>query len=133
MSATTPRIQISWGELFDRITILEIKAQRLSSKTAIENVSRELEALNTIANDGLPRRPDVEALKQELKSLNETLWDVEDKIRAKEAEKSFDQAFIALARSVYLHNDKRGELKRRINELLNSDIVEEKEYTRYST
>ena len=131
-SATAPKIQISWGELIDRITILEIKMQRLNSKGAVENVGRELAMLNSIANDGLSRHLDIETLKQQLRSVNESLWDIEDKIRAKEEAKSFDQEFIALARSVYMDNDKRGNLKRQINALLNSDLVEEKQYTPYS-
>ena len=106
--------------------------QRLNSKGAIENVGRELAMLNSIANDGLSRRLDIETLKQQLRSVNEALWDIEDKIRAKEEAKSFDQEFIALARSVYMDNDKRGNLKRQINALLNSDLVEEKQYTPYS-
>ena len=76
---------------------------------------------------------DIETLKQQLRSVNEALWDIEDKIRAKEEAKSFDQEFIALARSVYMDNDKRGNLKRQINALLNSDLVEEKQYTPYSS
>ena len=68
-----------------------------------------------------------------VKSVNEVLWDVEDRIRAKEAAKSFDQEFIELARSVYINNDKRGDLKRQINALLNSEVAEEKQYTLYST
>jgi len=131
--ATAPEVQISWGELIDKITILEIKAQQLNSKEATENVLRELTALNTTADKLLPERPDIQILKQRLKSVNEALWEIEDKIRAKEAAKSFDQQFIELARSVYMNNDKRGNLKRQINAVLNSELVEEKQYTQYST
>ena len=133
MDAGPPKIQISWGELIDKVTILEIKLRRLNSKKARENVRRELGALNSIANDILSRRPDLEPLKQQMKSVNEVLWNIEDKIRAKEASKSFDRQFIELARSVYINNDKRGDLKRQINVLLNSEPVEEKQYTHYST
>src|SRR5438552_16134074 len=105
MDATPPKVQISWGEFIDKVTILEIKLQRLNSKKAQENVRRELGALNSIVNNILSRRPDLEPLKQQMKSVNEALWDVEDKIRAKEASKSFDQQFIELARSVYITND----------------------------
>jgi len=73
------------------------------------------------------------SLKQRLKSVNETLWEIEDKIRAKEAVKTFDHVFIELARSVYMTNDKRGDLKRQINLLLNSELIEEKQYTPYET
>jgi Family of unknown function (DUF6165) len=129
---TAPKIQISWGELVDKITILEIKVQRLNSKQEIENVLRELKALSSVANEILLQWPDLETLKQQLKSVNEALWDIEDSIRAKEAMKSFDQQFIELARSIYLNNDKRASLKRRINVLLNSELVEAKQYTPYS-
>jgi hypothetical protein len=131
MDATPPKVQISWGEFIDKVTILEIKLQRLNSKKAQENVRRELGALNSIVDNILSRRPDLEPLKQQMKSVNEALWDVEDKIRAKEASKSFDQQFIELARSVYINNDKRGDLKRQINALLNSELVEEKQYSHY--
>jgi hypothetical protein len=132
MDALPPKIQLSWGELIDKMTILEIKLERLNSKQASENVRRELRALNSITNDILSRQPDLEPIKQQLKSVNEALWDIEDKIRAKEAAKSFDQQFIKLARLVYMNNDKRGNLKRQINTLLNSELVEEKQYTPYS-
>jgi valyl-tRNA synthetase len=128
---TAPSIQISWGELIDKITILEIKEQRLLSKGSIVNVRNELAALMSVA-DRILAREDVAALEKELKSINETLWEIEDKIRAKEAAQSFDQEFIQLARSVYVNNDKRGDLKRRINVLLNSTLGEEKQYTSYS-
>ena len=130
--APAPKVQISWGELIDKITILEIKVQRLNSKTASENVRRELRSLDSLANQIIAERPDLEPLKQQLKSVNQALWDIEDKIRAKEAAKSFDQQFIDLARSVYTNNDRRGGLKRQINALLNSELVEEKQYTSYS-
>jgi hypothetical protein len=129
---SAPKVQISWGELIDKITILEIKVQRLTSKETTKNVCRELAALNSIASAVVSERMDIENLKQQLKSINETLWEIEDKIRAKEAAKSFDQHFIELARSVYINNDKRGDLKQQINILLNSEFVEEKQYTPYS-
>jgi len=125
--ASAPSVHISWGELLDRITILEIKVRRLNSQTATKKIRRELAALI------LSEQPHLIALKEQLKSVNEVLWDIEDKIRAKEAAKSFDQQFIELARSVYINNDKRGDLKRQINALLNSDFAETKQYTSYSS
>jgi len=125
--ASAPSVHISWGELLDRITILEIKVRRLNSQTATKKIRRELAALI------LSEQPHLIALKEQLKSVNEVLWDIEDKIRAKEAAKSFDQQFIELARSVYINNDKRGDLKRQINGLLNSDFAETKQYTSYSS
>jgi Family of unknown function (DUF6165) len=130
---TAPKIQISWGELIDKITILEIKADRLNSPEATRNVRHELTVLNSVARKVIRQRTDVQALKQRLKAVNDALWDIEDKIRAKEAAKSFDHEFIELARSVYVNNDRRGHLKRQINAVLNSELVEEKQYTIYST
>ena len=126
-----PSIAVSWGELIDKITILEIKSERLTSKPALENVRRELSKLVNIADAAQGLEPKLETLKAELKRVNETLWQIEDDIRAKEAERTFDQAFIALARAVYHNNDKRGVLKQQINALLKSDIVEEKQYSQY--
>jgi len=125
-----PMVALSWGEVIDKITILEIKQQRLSSAQAIDNVRRELAALNkvvaaTTVPDGLA------ALKQALRTVNEKLWDIENKIRAKEAASAFDQRFIELARSVYINNDERAKLKREINKLLKSELIEEKQYTSY--
>jgi hypothetical protein len=131
--ASSPSVRISWGELLDRITILEIKVQRLKSQAATEKVQHELAILSSAADEILSEQPHLIALKEQLKSVNEVLWDIEDKIRAKEAAKSFDQHFIELARSVYINNDKRGDLKGQINTLLNSDFAEEKQYTSYSS
>src|ERR1700738_1670856 len=117
---SAPTIQVSWGELIDKITILEIKKQRLKAQESVTNVQNELAELMSIVHYTLTERQDLVDLKQQLKSVNENLWEIEDKIRAKEAAKSFDQEFIELARSVYMNNDERGDLKRRINVLLGS-------------
>ena len=128
-----PTVEISWGELIDKITILEIKEQRLTSPAAVANVRKELAALNSAVSELKPAPAELGALKEDLKSINEALWDIENRTRAKEAAQSFDQQFVALTRSVYLNNDKRALIKRRINELLNSGLVEEKQYTSYSS
>ena len=128
-----PTVAVSWGELIDKITILEIKERRLTASEAVANVRKELAALMR-AFDQLKAAPaGLQALKQDLKSINEMLWDIENRTRAKEAAKTFDPEFIELTRSVYLNNDKRAAIKRRINELLNSGLVEEKQYTSYKT
>jgi hypothetical protein len=127
-----PTIAVSWGELIDKITILEIKEQRLTSPAAVENVRNELAALSRALAELKPMPAALDALKRDLKAINEALWDIENRTRAKEAAKVFDQEFIELTRSVYLNNDKRAGIKRRINELLNSGLVEEKQYTSYS-
>ena len=126
-----PTIEVSWGELIDKITILEIKEQRLTSPVAVANVRKELAALVRALAGLDPAPAALDGLKRELKALNETLWDIENRTRAKEAAKTFDQEFIELTRSVYLNNDKRAGIKRRINELLNSGLIEEKQYTSY--
>jgi len=128
-----PTIEVSWGELIDKITILEIKEQRLTSPAAVANVRNELVALTRVLAGLVSPPAGLDALKRDLKAINEALWDIENRTRAKEAAKVFDQEFIELTRSVYLNNDKRAGIKRRINELLNSGLVEEKQYTSYKT
>src|SRR5579885_2251484 len=127
----TPTVPVSWGELIDKVTILEIKAERLTSENALANVRHELKALSTFAGEAMAQNADVVRLKSELKRVNETLWQIEDDIRAKEAAKSFDDEFIRLARAVYHNNDERGRLKQQINALLKSQLNEEKQYSRY--
>lgn len=127
---SAPTVEVSWGELIDKITILEIKARRLSAPTALANVRRELTVLNMALKDA-QASSELAVLKRELAAINESLWDIEDKIRAKEAAGAFDREFIELARSVYINNDKRASVKRAINELLKSELVEEKQYTPY--
>lgn len=129
---TMPAVAVSWGELIDKITILEIKEQRLSSPQAVANVRNELAVLSQAVAELKPVPAGLHALKQKLKAINEKLWSVEDDIRAKEAAKNFDPQFIELARSVYFHNDERARIKRAINELLKSGLVEEKQYTLYA-
>ena len=126
-----PTVAVSWGELIDKITILEIKEQRLTAPVAVGNVRKELTALMGAFAQLGATPAELQTLKQDLKSINETLWDIENRTRAKEAAKTFDADFIELTRSVYLNNDKRAAIKRRINELLNSGLVEEKQYTSY--
>ncbi len=125
-----PTVEVSWGELVDKLTILEIKARRLTSPAAVANVQRELSAINEAMRDLRPPEQFAE-LKRGLAAVNERLWDIEDQIRAKEADGAFDRQFIELARSVYINNDQRADLKRAINELLGSGLIEEKQYTSY--
>lgn len=126
-----PTIEVSWGELVDKITILEIKEQRITAPAAAANVRKELAALVRAFAVLTPVPAGLDGLKRELKAINEALWDIENRTRAKEAAKLFDDEFIALTRSVYQNNDKRAVIKRQINELLNSGLVEEKQYTSY--
>ena len=126
----TINVPISPGELLDKITILEIKSEQIEDKEKAANVNAELEILSEIWEKTAPDK-DLAELKQELKDNNQALWDIEDKIRVKEANKEFDQVFIELARSVYFQNDKRAATKKKINLKLGSDIIEEKSYEDY--
>ena len=125
-------VKVSWGELVDKLTILEIKAGRLTSAAARANVQRELTTLESVMRELRPPEQ-FAGLKRDLAAVNESLWDIEDQIRAKEAKGEFDDRFVELARSVYINNDRRSELKREINKLLKSDLIEEKQYTSYGT
>lgn len=124
-------VEISIGEFFDKLTILEIKKVQISNAEKLVNINNELDSLNKLL-DQLPfSRDDVASEVAELRKVNEALWDIEDNIREKESNKEFDEGFIELARSVYITNDKRSEIKRDINLKLGSDFVEEKSYEEY--
>ena len=126
----TINVPISPGELLDKITILEIKSKHITDDTKLANVKTELELLSDIWDKTSPNS-ELDQLKEELRANNQALWDIEDKIRIKEANKEFDQVFIELARSVYIQNDKRAETKKKINLKLGSVIIEEKSYADY--
>ena len=124
-------VHIAPGELIDKITILEIKAERIGDAIKLRNVRAELEVLTQARRRWLQPSPELDALTVDLKAVNAALWDIEDEIRLCERAQDFGPRFIELARSVYKQNDRRAALKRRINELLGSDLVEEKAYTPY--
>lgn len=124
-------VPISYGELLDKITILEIKQARLTDKAALANVSRELSVLLETSEPLEQQHSDLPGLRARLREINEALWDIEDRIRAKEAQAEFGAEFVELARSVYRTNDQRSAVKREINAVLGSDLVEEKQYTAY--
>ena len=124
-------VQTSPGEFLDKLTILEIKAERITDPAKLANVRRELELMRaTWAASPLAGR-DVSRLVARLRTVNEALWVTEDRIRTHEAEGRFDEEFVALARSVYRDNDRRAAIKRELNLLLGSDILEEKSYPGY--
>jgi hypothetical protein len=123
-----PHVPTSWGEVLDKITILEIKVKRLGDEAARANAATELGLLREIAE---PVLGETAALVARLKALNETLWDIEDRIRDHERAGTFDAAFVELARSVYRRNDERGAVKRQINLALGSGLIEEKSYKPY--
>lgn len=128
---TAVKVEISPGELIDRITILEIKAARIGDEAKRANIGVELSELTAARQAAVPLSDRLTALTGELKEVNEALWDIEDEIRALEAAVEFGPAFIELARSVYKTNDRRSALKRKINELLGSRLIDEKSYSPY--
>ena len=132
MSACDPiLVEISPGELIDKLTILEIKSDRISDAAKLANVRRELESLRDCSARFLKPSAELAELRSSLHSVNERLWDVEDKLRECERRRDFGAGFIELARSVYRTNDERAALKRRINDLFGSMLLEEKSYARY--
>jgi len=124
-------VPISPGELVDKITILEIKSQRMTDAVKLGNVRTELELLTATWRASGCAANDVDADWRALRSVNERLWDIEDRIRDKERESAFDSEFIELARAVYVTNDERAAIKKRINARLGSALVEEKSYAEY--
>ena len=126
-----PQISISWGELFDKITILQIKLENLHKKSALKNVKLEHDQLCKIYDSNFLEHENARRLMHDLKKINQKLWDIEDKIRDKERSKIFDQDFIELARKVYFTNDERSRIKRNINEIFGSELIEEKSYAHY--
>ncbi|APJ04768.1 DUF6165 family protein [Silvanigrella aquatica] len=120
---------ISIGELLDKITILEIKSSRISDPSKLMNIKKELKLLSDVCQKNNINLND--SLISELKKYNESLWDIEDKIRDKERAKQFDEEFIGLARAVYFTNDKRADVKKQINMKSGSALVEEKSYNPY--
>ena len=127
----TISIPVSPGELIDKITILEIKAQRVNDPVKRKNVGYELALLSDVRARNLSPREGVAELEAQLKTVNERLWDVEDDIRRCEAQGDFGPGFVELARKVYRTNDRRAALKREICTLFGSAIVEEKSYAEY--
>ena len=125
------QIPCSAGELLDKISILEIKAEHITDEKKLENVQTELTLLTQIREQFIEQSPEVDELYYELKSINETLWDIEDDIRLCEKSRDFSGRFVELARSVYHTNDKRADLKKQLNTLLNSTLIEEKSYQPY--
>ena len=124
-------VEIAPGELIDKITILEIKLENIWYRTKLANIQREHKALTDVLQTQIVQTNELTRLTAALKEVNGELWQIEDDIRDQERAKTFDAEFVALARSVYRTNDRRAALKREINELLSSAIIEEKSYTPY--
>ena len=126
-----PFIPISWGELFDKITILQIKSEKILSPDSLKNVDKELKELRLIFDKVFAENQLALEFTEKLRQINFELWNIEDQIREKERKKAFDNEFIQLARSVYLKNDQRSVIKGKINKAFGSDLVEQKSYSKY--
>lgn len=126
-----PHLPVAWGEVFDKLTILQIKAEKLQDAAKLANVNKERHQIDQVVGD-LTRFPaSLPTLVQALKDINTQLWDVEDAKRDCERRQCFDERFVQLARQVYFGNDRRAAIKRQINALLGSALVEEKSYQAY--
>lgn len=126
-------VPVSYGELIDKLTILEIKAERMRDPAKLANVRDELELLGATWANAPASATTIVAERAELKRINESLWEIEDEIRLNEKTRTFDARFIELARAVYVTNDRRAAVKRAINEKLGSRLVEEKSYQDYAS
>ena len=123
--------EISVGELIDKISILEIKLEKIKDKASLEEINKEYKILKEVQNSSLEVTEKLKTLFKEIKEVNLNLWNIEDKLRICEKNKDFGQTFIELARGVYLNNDKRSKIKLEINNILNSNIREIKQYANY--
>jgi len=126
------RVPVSPGEVLDKITILEIKSERMTDPQKVANVRVELDLLQKTWAEAIREDDTIRDLHAQLKEINEALWEIEDDIRDKARAKEFDERFIELARAVYFTNDRRSEVKKKLNLHLGSQIVEEKSYQDYS-
>ena len=131
MQAKPILVEIAPGELIDKITILEIKSERIADADKLKNVRVELDVLAAARDAAIAASAELAELTAQLKQVNEALWEIEDAIRDCERGQEFGPKFIELARSVYHTNDRRSALKRQINELLGSKLIEEKSYAAY--
>ncbi len=128
---STVSVPLSYGELLDKITILEIKSERITQAEKLQNVQHELALLTKVWDTHVAEADKVAEARKRLKAVNTSLWDIEDKIRLKEAANTFDVRFVELARAVYVTNDQRAAIKKEINLALGSELVEEKSYEQY--
>ena len=128
---TSIQVPVSAGELVDKVTILEIKSERIADPAKLANIRRELAGLGAILAPLLAKEPKLTGCKASLRAINETLWQIEDDIRDCERQKDFGTRFVELARAVYRTNDKRAAAKRDVDALLGSEILEEKSYAAY--
>ena len=125
------QVPVSFGELLDKLSILQIKSERMTDPAKLAKVRKELSALEHTWMQHPAAGKDIAQLRAQLKAVNERLWEIEDEIRLKEKAGQFDEEFVRLARSVYFENDERARIKKEINLALGSSFVEEKSYQDY--
>ena len=125
--------EISAGELLDKISILEIKIEKINNKDSLEEIKKEYKILKEIQNSSIKLKDKIKDLFKSIKEVNLKLWNVEDKLRICEKNKEFGKNFIELAREVYFNNDKRSKIKSEMNKILGSNIKEIKQYANYLT
>ena len=125
------KVALSVGELIDKITILQLKMKFIKNKEQLNNVNKELETLKPLLKVNNLETPEIKKHFSELYEINLELWKIEDKIREKEKQSDFGNEFVSLARSVYFTNDKRAEIKKKINFISGSELIEEKSYAKY--
>ncbi|MCH2541437.1 MAG: DUF6165 family protein [Alphaproteobacteria bacterium] len=124
-------VPISSGELIDKISILKIKRNKIANKSKLKNINKELSLLNKIYKNNFKENKKLFLYEKKLININKKLWDIEDKIRLLESKKNFNKEFIELARAVYINNDERSQIKKKINQLTGSNLKEEKSYKSY--
>ena len=124
-------VPVSSGELIDKIAFLKNKKKKIFNKSKLKNINNELSLLNEIYKNNFKNNKKLLLYEKKLIKINKKLWDIEDKIRFLESKKNFNQQFIDLARAIYINNDKRSEIKKKINKLTGSYFVEEKSYKSY--
>ncbi|MFQ5995424.1 MAG: DUF6165 family protein [Acidiferrobacterales bacterium] len=124
-------VEVSIGEFLDKVSILRIKSERINDPEKLKNITKELTILEDAWANSAFAQADIASKLAKLKEINERLWEIEDRIRIKEAQKQFDDEFIELARSVYLNNDERSDVKRELSFALGSELIEEKSYADY--
>ena len=125
------KVALSVGELIDKITILQLKMKFIKNKEQLNNVNKELDTLKPLLKENNLETPEIKKHFSELYEINLELWKIEDKIREKEKQSDFGNEFVSLARSVYFTNDKRAEIKKKINFISGSELIEEKSYAKY--
>lgn len=126
-----PMLPVAWGEVFDKLTILQIKSEKIKDAAKLSNIELERVEIERVVADLAPFSEDLQELIGQLKFINAELWDIEDGKRECERKKCFDDSFIQLARQVYIKNDRRAAIKKGINQLLGSALTEEKSYSSY--